>query len=69
MHKVVMYFTKLKICPILHQFSLDSGQAVDVLHLLLMLLLQIIWLLLFLLICCICLVVERPKVSLGCTED
>lgn len=69
LHKVIMYFPKLRICPILHCFSLESGQAVDVLHLLLVLLLQIIWLLPYLLICCICLVMERTEVSLRCAED
>lgn len=69
MHNIMMWFPKLKICPNLYQVSLESGQAVDVLYLLLVVLLEIIWLLPHLLICCICLVIERNEVFLGLGED
>jgi len=68
LRKVMTRFPKLKIQRNLGRFSLENGQAVDVLHLVLTVLGEIIWLLPWLLICCVSLVTEGTEVSLGCAQ-
>lgn len=65
LRKVMTCFPKLLIHAALDRFSLENGEAVGVLHLVLNVLGEIIWLL----PCCVGLVTERTGVSLGCAED
>lgn len=67
--KVMTCFPKLIMHATLDPLSLENGEAVGVLHLVLNVLGEITWLLPYLLLCCVGLVMERTEVSLGCAED